>query len=160
VILVGNTDIKKGITKTHFAAPPDVPVSSITVNLPVGSHSALAAYGNFCTVPLVMPTTIEGQNGKVVKQNTKIKVNGCGVQVIGRKLVGHTLYLTIKTFAAGRVSVSGGGRGVLYRHYGGAVGRASIKVSLRGGKRKIRIGFLPKNRKLSSSASFVSVTVR
>jgi hypothetical protein len=160
VILVGNTDIKKGITKTHFAAPPDVPVSSITVNLPVGGHSALAAYGNFCTVPLVMPTTIEGQNGKVVTQNTNIKVAGCGVQVIGRKTVGHTLYLTIKTFAAGRVSVSGGGYGTLYRHYRGAIGRTSIKVSLRGGRRNVRVGFVPKNRKLGSSATFVKVTVR
>jgi hypothetical protein len=160
VILVGNTDIKKGITKTHFAAPPDVPVSSITVNLPVGPHSALAAYGNFCKVPLVMPTTIEGQNGKIVKQNTKIRVNGCGVQVIGRKVVGHTLYLTVRTFAAGRVSVSGGGRGIVYRHYRGAVGRVSIKVSLRSGRRKIRVGFLPKNRRLGTSATFLTVTVR
>ena len=39
VILVGNTDIKKGITTTNFATTPDVPVSSITVNLPIGSHS-------------------------------------------------------------------------------------------------------------------------
>ncbi|HEX3511628.1 MAG TPA: hypothetical protein VHT27_11090 [Solirubrobacteraceae bacterium] len=157
VILVGNTDIKNGITRTHFAAPPDVPVSSITVNLPVGSHSALAAFGNFCKVPLVMPTTIEGQNGKIIKQNTKIKVNGCGVQVIGRKLIGHTLYLTVRTFAAGRVSVSGGGYGVVYNHFRGAVARAGIKVRVRGGKRKIRVGFLPKNRGLGSSATFLTI---
>src|SRR5204863_813756 len=36
VILEGNTDIKKGITTSNFAATPDVPVSGITVNLPDG----------------------------------------------------------------------------------------------------------------------------
>ena len=37
VILEGKTNIKKGITTTNFATTPDVPVSSITVNLPLGS---------------------------------------------------------------------------------------------------------------------------
>ena len=70
-ILIGNTDIKNGITTTTFASTPDVPVSSITVNLPLGAHSALAANGNLCANPLVMPTTMTGQNGIVVKQNTR-----------------------------------------------------------------------------------------
>ena len=47
-ILVGNTDIKKGITTTTFAATPDVPVSSVTVNLPIGSHSALDGERRTC----------------------------------------------------------------------------------------------------------------
>src|SRR2546422_4512573 len=37
--LVGNTDIKGGVTTTTFAADPDVPVSSVTVKLPTGPHS-------------------------------------------------------------------------------------------------------------------------
>ena len=49
VIVVGNTKITKGITTTNFATTPDVPVTSITVNLPIGPHSALAANGNLCT---------------------------------------------------------------------------------------------------------------
>ncbi len=60
VIVVGNTKITKGITTTNFATTPDVPVTSITVNLPTGPHSALAANGNLCTSSLVMPTTITG----------------------------------------------------------------------------------------------------
>src|SRR6266566_6741520 len=36
IILVGNTDIKKGITTTTFASSPDVPVSSFTLKLPTG----------------------------------------------------------------------------------------------------------------------------
>ena len=87
VILVGNTNITKGITTTNFATTPDVPVSSVTVILPTGPHSALAANGNLCTSSMVMPTTITGQNGKTFKQNTKIAVSNCPVQIVGKKVV-------------------------------------------------------------------------
>jgi hypothetical protein len=159
VILVGNTDIKKGITKTHFAATPDVPVSSITVNLPVGPHSALAAFGNLCTSNLVMPTTIEGQNGKSFKQNTKIKLTNCGVQVVGHKVVGHTAYLTVKTFNAGRVSASGSGVTTTAVHFKGAVNAAQLKVQVSSGKRKIRVGFYPKDKKVGTSVTYQTVFV-
>src|SRR6202011_379587 len=46
VILVGNTDIKKGITRSTFAAIPDVPVTSFSLPLPTGPHSALGAVTN------------------------------------------------------------------------------------------------------------------
>jgi len=161
VIVVGNTKITKGITTTHFAAPPDVPVSSITVNLPVGPRSALAAFGNFCTTPLYMPTTIEGQNGKVFKQTTKMHVNGCGVQIVGKKVIGRTAYLTVKTFAAGRISGSGSGVATTYRYLGGASNATTLKVGLtRGGHIKVRVGFLPKNRALGSSVAYTTVTAR
>jgi hypothetical protein len=98
--LVGNTDIKKGITFSRFETVPDAPISSFATSLPEGPHSALAANGNLCALtkivtvakrvghvlrrvrqvvpnPLVMPTTITGQNGAVVTQTTKIAVTGC-----------------------------------------------------------------------------------
>lgn len=77
VILVGNTNISKGITTSDFAALPDVPVSSFEVKLPTGPNSALAVYGNVCKQRLLMPTTITAQNGKAIRQNTKISVSGC-----------------------------------------------------------------------------------
>jgi len=77
VILVGNTNIARGITTSNFASVPDVPVSSFEVKLPTGPYSALAAFGNLCKQKLTMPTTITAQNGKVIKQNTKISVSGC-----------------------------------------------------------------------------------
>ncbi len=109
VILVGNTNIRNGITTSTFASIPDVPVSSFALNLPVGPHSALAANGNLCSKALTMPTTITAQSGTVVKQNTRIAVNGCGVSILRRKRVGRYLLLTIRTFAPGRVVVSGNG---------------------------------------------------
>ncbi|HST32249.1 MAG TPA: hypothetical protein VLJ80_01900 [Solirubrobacteraceae bacterium] len=164
-ILVGNTDIKKGITTTTFASTPDVPVSSITVNLPIGAHSALAANGNLCANPLVMPTTMTGQNGTVVKQNTTIKVNTCGVRVVGHKVVGNTAYITVQTYAAGRISAKGGGLATRFRKLSRAQKKATIKVPLsrRGQSRhrpfrvKVRVGFVPKAKGARGSVSFVTV---
>jgi hypothetical protein len=165
VVLVGNTDIKKGVTTTNFAATPDVPVSSITVNLPVGPHSALATFRNLCTTPLLMPTVITGQNGKVIKQKTKITVSGCGVQIVGHKVIGNAAYITVKTFAAGRITGSGSGLAKVTRNLRGAVNATRLKVPLARGahrpkKVRLRVGFLPKNRKLGSSAASVTVSFR
>jgi hypothetical protein len=77
LVLDGETDIKKGITYSRFETLPDAPVSVFETSLPEGPHSALAANGNLCTQSLIMPTTLTGQNGAVVKQQTKIKITGC-----------------------------------------------------------------------------------
>jgi hypothetical protein len=81
--LVGSIDIKKGVTSSAFRTVPDVPILGFELTLPEGPHSGLAAVlpakakGNMCGTSLIMPTTITGQNGAVVKQNTKIAVTGC-----------------------------------------------------------------------------------
>lgn len=107
IVLDGGTDIKKGITYSRFETAPDAPISSFETNLPEGPHSALAANGDLCAtkavsvrkrvairvhghtkhvtktvkavivMPLTMPTTITGQNGAQIMQNTKIRVTGC-----------------------------------------------------------------------------------
>jgi hypothetical protein len=170
IIVEGKTHIKNGITTTDFQTTPDVPVSSITVNLPVGPHSALTTEQpneNLCTAKLVMPTVITGQNGKQVKQNTVIAPTGCGVQVVGHKIVGNTAYLTVRTFAAGRISGSGKGLSTTYRTLGGASKATTLKVPLsRSGRNrgrpfrvKIRVGFVPKKKGAHSSAT-VTVTFR
>jgi hypothetical protein len=111
VVLVGNTNIKGGVTTTTFAAVPDVPASSFTLDLPTGPHSALTATGDVCASPLVMPTTIVAQNGATLHQNTTVAVSGCGtsrgVKILSRRVRGHTLLLRVRTFAAGRVSARG-----------------------------------------------------
>jgi hypothetical protein len=165
VILVGNTKISKGITTTNFASPPDVPVSSITVNLPIGGHSAVTANGSLCINPLTMPTTLTGQNGFVIKQNTKITVTSCGVRIAGKKTVGNTAYITVQTYSAGRISGSGSNLKTVYRKLSKAQKTATLKVPLSNGgarkgkplKVKLRIGFVPKTKSVGNSASTTTV---
>jgi hypothetical protein len=166
IILVGNTNIKNGITTTTFAAPPDAPVTSITVNLPTGSHSALTANGNLCANKLVMPTTIVSQNGITFKQNTTIRVNNCPVRIVGHKTVGNTAYMTIQTYSAGRISGSGSNLSTVYRHLAQAHKTVTLKVSLsRAGQRRgrplrvrVRVGFVPKKKGAPSSIAYQTVT--
>ena len=104
--LVGNTQIKNGVTFSRFETVPDAPVSSFDLELPEGPHSALTVNGGLCgktvtvkrrvtrrvhghkrraltttrkrvAASLLMPTTITAQNGAVLKQNTRIAVTGC-----------------------------------------------------------------------------------
>jgi hypothetical protein len=83
VVLDGKTQIKKGVTYSHFDTVPDAPISSFETVLPQGPHSVLGANtktgpsGSFCGTSLVMPTTLTGQSGAIVRQNTKIAVTGC-----------------------------------------------------------------------------------
>jgi hypothetical protein len=165
VILVGNTNIKNGITTTNFAAPPDVPVSSITVNLPVGAHSALTANGNLCANKLVMPTTMVGQNGTTFKQNTTIKVNNCPVRVTGHKVIGNTAYLTVQTYSPGRISGKGNDMATVFRTLKNTQKAASLQVPLSSAGRRrgrpfsttVRVGFVPKKKGAPSSVAYVTV---
>jgi hypothetical protein len=91
LILDGKTDIKKGITTSTFESVPDAPVSVFETVLPEGPHSALtsnvAASKKFslCGAKLTIPTTITGQNGVVIQQETPVPVKGCGA-VLGAKV--------------------------------------------------------------------------
>ncbi len=167
VILVGNTKISKGVTTTTFASPPDVPVSSITVNLPIGAHSAVTANGSLCINPLTMPTTLIGQNGFKVTQKTKLAVSGCPVRIAGQKTIGNTAYITVQTYSAGRISGSGSNLATTYRHLNNAQKTATLKVPLsRGGQRKgkplkvkLRVGFVPKKKSSGNGNSASTTTV-
>lgn len=165
VILVGNTNIKNGITTTDFAATPDVPVSSITVNLPTGPHSALAANGNLCTNKLTMPTTMVAQNGLTHKQTTTIKVRNCPVRIAGSKVIGNTAYLSVQTYEAGRISGKGTDLSTVFRHLSQPQHSASLAVSLTGAGRRrgrpfsvrVRVGFVPKKKGAPSSVAYTTV---
>ncbi|HEY2140886.1 MAG TPA: hypothetical protein VGG98_02350 [Solirubrobacteraceae bacterium] len=170
VILVGNTNIKNGITTSNFATLPDVPVSSVALDFPVGPHSALTAIGSLCTKPLVMPTTITAQSGAVIKQNTRISVSNCGVRVLGHRVSGHTLYLKVQTFAAGRISARGADVVTASRRVSKAT-RTTLKVRLsRRGLRalrrhhplklRVRVSFVPKQRGGERSTASVAVKFR
>jgi hypothetical protein len=83
LVLDGGVNIKGGVTTSSFNTVPDAPVSSFEAILPEGPHSALTTdipareKGSLCKTSMVMPTTITGQNGIVIKQTTKVAVQGC-----------------------------------------------------------------------------------
>jgi hypothetical protein len=167
VILVGNTDIKNGVTSSTFAAIPDVPVTSFALNLPIGPHSVLTANGSLCAKPLVAPTTIVAQSGAQIKQSTKISVSSCPVQIVSHRVAGHKLILKVRTFAAGRISVKGKDLRTTSKRIGKA-STTTIKIplsrkglsKLRGRhplKIRVRVGFVPKQKGGSVSAASVSV---
>jgi hypothetical protein len=153
IILVGQTNITKGITTTNFASTPDVPVTKFEMKLSNGPNSALGSIGNLCKPTLVMPTTITGQNGKVIKQNTKISVSGCPVTVLGSHVSGNKAVVTVKVPAAGRVSGSGANLKTVYKHPGKAK-KVTLEVPLTTSSRpvtvSVRIGFIPKSKAPSS----------
>ena len=170
VILVGNTNIKNGITTSNFATIPDVPVSSFTLTLPMGPHSALAGYGNLCAHPLLMPTVITAQNGAQVKQTTRIAVAGCGVRIVRRRVAGHSLILTVETPAAGRVIVTGRGLKSTLRSVRRA-GTTTIRIPLSGAGRRalrshhplkvrVRVRFVPRQQREAGSSASTSVSFR
>jgi hypothetical protein len=171
VILVGNTDIKKGITSSSFAAIPDVPVSSFSLTLPTGPHSALGAVTNLCARPLLMPTTITAQSGAQIKQNTRILVAGCPVRILRRRIVHHTLVLTVQTFGAGRIVVTGKNLKTNAKNVRGpSTTTIRVKLSTKGAralssrnsklKIRVRVRFVPRQRGESGSSASTTVTFR
>jgi hypothetical protein len=169
VILVGHTHISKGITTTKFQSLPDVPISSFSLNLPIGSHSALAANGNLCNSTLTMPTTIVAQSGAKITQNTKITVVHCPVRIVGHRTSGTKAVITVRIHEAGRVSGSGPNLNFVTRHLGKAT-KATINVPLsRNGEgilrkfhqltTRLRVGFIAKPGRPTSTA-YVTVVFR
>lgn len=83
IVLDGKTDIKGGITYSRFETVPDAPIGRFEAILPEGPHSILttdiaaSAHGSICGRALTIPTIITGQNGKQVKQSTKVAITGC-----------------------------------------------------------------------------------
>ena len=84
IVLDGQTQIKQGITYSHFETVPDAPISTFETALPEGPHSALTIplsstrpKTSLCGEKLMMPTTIVGQNGARIDQSTTVTVAGC-----------------------------------------------------------------------------------
>jgi len=159
--LVGDTQIKNGITSSTFNAVPDAPVGSFELNLPQGKYSALAANlpngsQDFCGQKLTMPTEFTAQNGAVLKQNTPVEVEGCPntISVSSHKVKGKTATLSVYVAAAGKLTATGKG---LSSGSKTASGQETITVTVRQkkpGKLKadIKLTFTPaKGKKQSKS---------
>ncbi len=167
VILVGNTNITKGVTTSSFAAVPDVPVSSFEVRLPSGRTSVLAAIGSLCKRPLIMPTTITAQNGWLIKQSTRISVGDCPITVLAHRVRGHQAIVTVKVPTAGRVRGAGSKLQTRYKRARKAedmrlevpLSRAGLRAlaSHRRLALRLQLGFVPQAKGPRSSASVIVV---
>ncbi|HEY1690210.1 MAG TPA: hypothetical protein VGF95_15250 [Solirubrobacteraceae bacterium] len=114
IVAEGDTEIKNGITYSRFETIPDAPISSMELNLPEGRYSILgapSANGDLCGRSLVMPTTIEGQNGAVVEKRVQIEPEGCSgpLSVRSHRVEKGTLVLRVYAPSAGKLTVSGKG---------------------------------------------------
>jgi hypothetical protein len=116
ILLTGYTDIKGGVTYSKFETVPDAPISSFDLSLPEGPHSALASGlptndKSLCGQSLEMPTMIEGQNGAVFKQTTKVTIEGCkpALYVRSTKVSGKSVTITVTVPSAGKIVASGSG---------------------------------------------------
>jgi uncharacterized repeat protein (TIGR01451 family) len=117
IVIDGKTDIKKGITYSRFEASPDAPFTTFETNFPAGPHSIFTANTeivpdyNLCGQTIALPTELTGQNGKVLKQENQVTVEGCqpSVSITGTKLKGKALLVTLKTRVAGKVTITGSG---------------------------------------------------
>jgi hypothetical protein len=84
LILDGKTDIKGGVTYSRFESTPDAPFTVFETVLPAGPHGVLtpnvteAKQFSLCGESLQMPTTITGQDGVSLENDTKVTISGCG----------------------------------------------------------------------------------
>jgi hypothetical protein len=163
VVLVGHTHIShNGITTSTFEALPDVPISSVEVDLPMGANSALATNGRLCHAGLTAPTTIIAQSGAKITQNTKIAVSGCPIELISHKRRGSRMIVKVWVPEAGQLTVSGrGDRAVFKRVKKSGEVKLSVPLSAKaiallrghGKKLKLRVGFRPKAGHNTSAAA-------
>lgn len=85
IVLDGHTDIKGHYTYSRFETVPDAPISVFETSLPEGPHSILgtalpaSAKYSLCGQSLSMPTILTAQNGKQIRQNTRVAVTGCAM---------------------------------------------------------------------------------
>ncbi len=69
---------EKNVTSATFRSLPDVPIRRLTLTLPEGRSSILAAGAALCTKrPLTMLSALEGQNAVRLKGRVKVGVEGC-----------------------------------------------------------------------------------
>jgi len=158
LVVVGHTDIKKGITYSRFETVPDAPVTSFEFNGPEGPYSIFASNVDLCQVEVRMPTTITAQNGAILKEDTLIEPEGCPnkLTILSHTVKGRGITLTVVVPGAGKLTATGRG---LSKPSKTAGGRGTVTLTLKATRRgnlntKVKLTFVPtKGKHLSASVS-------
>ncbi len=163
IILDGKTQIRQGITYSHFETVPDAPISSFETDLPEGAHSIFSTEypgrTNLCALNLAMPTTIVGQNGAQITQSTKIAVSGCRTITIStRRLSGRSVTLAFKLTKRGTVTITAAGLKRYRKTLSAGIHQITVALSktglsLRPRHREIKIQVALRSGKETASAS-------
>jgi hypothetical protein len=113
---------------------PDAPVSSFQATFPEGPHSILGAFSNLCEAPLLAPTTIVGQNGAELTQDTRIAVSGCGATLsIARvRFSAGSVLVSVRLSKPGVVRVSGAGLRATSRSLPAGTQQLRVKLTAAG----------------------------
>src|SRR5262249_21222076 len=108
--------------------------------------------------------------GTVIKQSTPITVSGCGIRILRHRVKHHALLLTVRTFGAGRITVTGNGlRKTVKRVSRATTTTLNVGLSKRGLSRlsfrrrlklTVHVGFAPKVQAEGSSKPSARVTFK
>jgi hypothetical protein len=164
IVLDGKTQIKKGVTYSHFETVPDAPISSFEANLPEGPHSILAtdipaeANGSLCGQKLLVPMTIASQNGATIAREPRIEVTGCHhtLSVSSHLIRNRALTLHVVVPTAGKLTASGSGLKTTFKSSGGRETLTLIVKQKQAGRlsTKVKLSFKPsRGKKLTKSLS-------
>ena len=138
LILQGKTFVHGGVTSSTFSTLPDAPVRSFELKLPEGPHSVLGAPGGkLCLASLTMPTTMHGQNGARLHQDTQVSVSGCkpAIEVLRHRVNGASATIVVRVPEAGVLVASAPGLSRAVKRTRRA-GRLSLKLALSAAERR------------------------
>ncbi len=184
--LVGSVALSsKGLVTSTFGSAaagwlPDVPISSLDIDLPEGPHSLLTTSSVLCPGPLALQTVLLAQNGAQISRTTNVSVVACPLaaavkvapelQILGHSYASGRLRLKVRIAAAGRVSVTGAGLRTTRKTFSRA-GTYTLSVPLTGAslaqarrhrkvKLTVRAGFIPSKRGAKTASVRVAFTLK